>query len=97
DHKGVIRAAYANVVNFTNPLLAEAAALLAGIRTAIFLKFDYVVFDGDTTLVYNGLIDLADDIEWDTISISCWTAHISYARSAIGKLPCSQDKPTLVL
>ncbi|PON98131.1 hypothetical protein TorRG33x02_062050, partial [Trema orientale] len=46
DHTGVIRAAYANAKNFTNPLLAEAAALLAGIRTAIDLKFDNVVYNG---------------------------------------------------
>ncbi|PON35218.1 hypothetical protein PanWU01x14_338150 [Parasponia andersonii] len=65
DESRKVLHAYSERVDFVEPSIAEAAGLLASIRTAIDCGHSCAVFEGDCLNVYGGLSTALKDATWD--------------------------------
>ncbi|PON49491.1 Ribonuclease H-like domain containing protein [Trema orientale] len=69
DSSGFILAAYARPTTFFDPLLAEIAAFLEGIRLVLDLGMDTVVFEGDCEVIANSIKSTSEELNWDARSM----------------------------
>ncbi|PON84612.1 hypothetical protein TorRG33x02_195510 [Trema orientale] len=73
DRSGEVVAAFSNHTFFVDPLLAEIVAFLAGIRLAIDLNFNYIVFEGDCEVMGKSIKGQLADVSWEaqTLMLDC--------------------------